>query len=76
MADLVGGARTACIAWSPGTATPCAPTATRLSGRSDPVAFAPVADLALVVAPDGDGPAVFVVDLDAPGARRPSRRWT
>ena len=66
MADLVGGARTACIAWSPGTATLRADGG-RLSGRSDPVAFAPVADLALVVAPDDDGPAVFVVDLDAIG---------
>jgi alkylation response protein AidB-like acyl-CoA dehydrogenase len=66
VAELVGGARTACIAWSQGTAT-LRGSAGRLSGRADPVVFAPIADLALVVAPDDDGPAVFVVDLDAAG---------
>jgi len=63
---LVAGERTACIAWSPGTASLRA-DGDRLTGRSDPVPFAPVADLALVVAPDGDEPAVFLVDLDAAG---------
>ena len=66
VADLVGGTRTACVAWSQGTATLGA-SGGRLSGRSDPVAFAPIADVALVVAPDDDGPAVFVVDLEAAG---------
>src|SRR3954469_22322787 len=66
VAELVGGTRTACVAWSPGTATLRA-DGDRLSGRSDPVPFAPLADLALVIAPDGDGPAVFVVDLAAAG---------
>src|SRR4051812_21445689 len=66
VAGLVGGARTACVAWSSGTAT-LRGSGGRLTGRSDPVAFAPIADVALVVAPDDDGPAVFVVDLDVTG---------
>jgi alkylation response protein AidB-like acyl-CoA dehydrogenase len=66
VADLVAGARTACVAWSPGTASLHA-EGDALSGRSDPVVFAPVADVAVVVAPSADGPAVFVVDLDAIG---------
>jgi alkylation response protein AidB-like acyl-CoA dehydrogenase len=64
--SLVDGSRTACVAWSPGTATLRA-EGDRLSGRSDPVAFAPIADVALVVAPERDGAGVFVVDLDAAG---------
>jgi alkylation response protein AidB-like acyl-CoA dehydrogenase len=66
---LVTGGRTACVAWSPGTAT-LAVTGGTLSGRSDPVPFAPVADVALVVAPDrdhADAPSVFVLDLEAVG---------
>jgi len=66
VAELLEGTRTACIAWSQGTASLRARDG-RLSGRSDPVVFAPVADLALVVAPDDDGPAVFVVDLAVAG---------
>jgi alkylation response protein AidB-like acyl-CoA dehydrogenase len=66
VADLVDGSRTACIAWSPGTATLRA-DGDRLSGRSDPVAFAPVADVALVVAPADGEAGVFVVDLEAVG---------
>jgi len=66
VAELVGGGRTACVAWSTGTASLRADGG-RLSGRSDPVPFAPLADLALVIAPDVDGPAVFVVDLQAAG---------
>jgi alkylation response protein AidB-like acyl-CoA dehydrogenase len=38
-----------------------------LRGRPDPVPFASVAGLALVVAADPDGPALFSVDLDATG---------
>src|SRR3954452_10761516 len=41
VADLVAGSRTACIAWSPGTASLRA-DGNRITGRSDPVAFAPV----------------------------------
>jgi alkylation response protein AidB-like acyl-CoA dehydrogenase len=70
---LVEGARTACLAWSAGTATLVARGGT-LSGRSDPVPFAPIADLAVVVAPDADAdgaPAVFVIDLDVVGRPDP-----
>jgi len=41
-----------------------------LTGRTDPVMYASVADLVLVFASDADGPALFGVDLDAVG--RPS----
>ncbi len=62
---------TACVAWCSDRSTLRATGAT-LTGRSDPVAFAPTADLALITAPvdhDGDeragerGRAVFVVEL-------------
>lgn len=69
VASLVDGARVACVAWSPGTAS-LAVRGGSLQGRSDPVPFAPVADLALVVAPDhdrGDAPGVFLLDLAATG---------
>src|SRR3954471_8537297 len=66
VASLVDGSRTACVAWSPGTAT-LRVDADRGTGRSDPVAFAPVADVAVVVAPDVDGAGVYLVDLDAVG---------
>src|SRR4051794_17845875 len=66
VASLVDGSRTACVAWSAGTAT-LRVDGDRVTGRSDPVAFAPVADVAVVVAPDVDGAGVYVVDLDAVG---------
>jgi alkylation response protein AidB-like acyl-CoA dehydrogenase len=66
VASLVTGERTACLAWSPGTATLRAESG-RLRGRSDPVPFAPIADVAVVVAPDGADDAVFLVDLDDAG---------
>jgi len=66
---LAGDVR-ACIAWS---GQPDAVTAEPaggewvLTGRPDPVPFAPVADLAIVLASDADGPALFGVDLDVLG---------
>ena len=66
VAGLVGGTRIACIAWSADARAITASGSAdewRLTGRSDPVAFAPVADLALVHTTGPDGPAVFVVDL-------------
>lgn len=69
VAELVDGSRRACVAWSQGTAS-LAVRDGALTGRSDPVPFAPVADLALVVAPDHDRdgePGVFLLDLDAAG---------
>jgi alkylation response protein AidB-like acyl-CoA dehydrogenase len=73
---LLGGECVACIAWSKRSdavaAEPGGPGAGwRLRGRADPVPFASVADLALVVATDADGEALFAVDLDdasRPGA--------
>ena len=67
---LVGGEQRACIAWSADAGAVTASGAGndwRLTGRSDPVPFGPVADVALVVASDPEGVAVFVVDLAAVG---------
>jgi alkylation response protein AidB-like acyl-CoA dehydrogenase len=66
---LAGDVR-ACIAWSrePGAVrADAAGGEWVLSGRPDPVPFAPVADLALVVAADAEGPGLFGVDLDVLG---------
>jgi alkylation response protein AidB-like acyl-CoA dehydrogenase len=66
---LAGDLR-ACIAWS---RKPDAVRAERsgnewvLTGRPDPVAFASIADVAVVLATDDDGPALFGVDLDVLG---------
>ncbi len=66
---LAGDLR-ACIAWSKRAD---AVRAERdggewsLTGRPDPVPYGPIADLALVVATDADGPALFGVDLDVMG---------
>ena len=65
IARLVGGG-TACVAWCSTRSTMRA-VGDVLSGRSDPVAFAPVADVALVVSSDADGPGVFAVDLESVG---------
>ena len=71
VADLVGG-RPACVAWTAASGQVRARDGV-LHGRSDVVAFAPVADVALVIAHEGEdaGDAVYVVDLDAVG--RPTR---
>jgi alkylation response protein AidB-like acyl-CoA dehydrogenase len=67
---VLAGDLRVCIAWN---RTPSAVRAERagrewvLTGRPDPVPFASVADLALVVAVDADGPALFGVDLDVLG---------
>ncbi len=68
VADLLGG-RTACLAWSAASGAVRADGG-QLTGRPDPVQFAPTADLALVVASEGDGDAVYVVELD--GSLRPA----
>ncbi len=71
--SLAGEVR-ACIAWSSDPATVRAEPAGGewvLTGRPGPVPFAPVADVAVVVASDGDGPGLFGVDLDVLG--RPDR---
>jgi len=63
--ELLRG-RSACLGWS---VTPTAVRAdgTTLTGRTDPVGFASIADLALVVANEADGDAVYLVDLEAVG---------
>ena len=61
------GSGVACIAWSKRSDAVHAEAdgdGWRLSGRPDPVPFASVADVALVIAQDGDGAALFAVDLD------------
>jgi alkylation response protein AidB-like acyl-CoA dehydrogenase len=70
---VVAGAAPACVAWSSGTATLRAEhvgSGWTLTGRSDPVPFAPVADVAVVCAPDADGAAVFLIDLATVGRPR------
>jgi alkylation response protein AidB-like acyl-CoA dehydrogenase len=67
--SLAGDVR-ACIAWSRNPESVRADHAGgewTLTGRPDPVPFASMADLALVVASDADGPALFGVDLDVLG---------
>ncbi len=64
----------ACVAWSGHPGAVRAETdgsAWKLTGRIGPVAYAPSADVAVVVALDSDGPGVFAVDLAALG--RPAR---
>jgi alkylation response protein AidB-like acyl-CoA dehydrogenase len=67
VAPLLAGERTACIAWSRSAAAVRAEPAGgawQLTGRPDPVAYAPSADVAIVAAESTDGPALFSVDLD------------
>ena len=70
----LGGDVRACIAWSKDRNAVHAEPADgewALSGRPDPVPWASVADIALVVASDGDGLALFGVDLDLLGRPAP-----
>jgi alkylation response protein AidB-like acyl-CoA dehydrogenase len=73
-AALLAGEQVACIAWSRRAEAVRAEHVGAdwvLTGRPDPVPFASVADIALVVALDDDGPALFLVELaptDRPAA--------
>src|SRR5207245_9168498 len=68
---LAGGDAIGCVAWSrPGRGDVRA-SGDRLTGRSDPVPFAPSADVAVVVAETGHGPALCALDL---GTRPRPRR--
>jgi alkylation response protein AidB-like acyl-CoA dehydrogenase len=75
-ARLLEGA-VGCVAWSRRSDAVVAGGAddanVTLTGRADPVPYAPSASVAVVVAvdADGSGPALFAVDLDATG--RPAR---
>src|SRR5690242_10120341 len=64
-----------CVAWSRRpdavVAAGADDTQLTLSGRPDPVVYAPSASVAVVVAADGPAPGLFAVDLDAAG--RPAR---
>ncbi len=67
---LAAGEAIGCVAWSrPGRGGVRA-ASDSLTGRSDPVPFAPSADVAVVAAESDDGPALFAVEL---GERRPRR---
>ncbi|MBK5289168.1 MAG: acyl-CoA/acyl-ACP dehydrogenase [Acidimicrobiia bacterium] len=63
----------ACVVWSPRPGSLTAASDHRITGRSDPVAFASVATMAIVVAAEADGSGdgsrdgsgVFVVEIDA-----------
>ncbi|MFN8037362.1 MAG: acyl-CoA dehydrogenase family protein [Acidimicrobiia bacterium] len=74
VAGLLDGSSIGCVAWSRDAtavrASAAGPDWT-LTGRADPAPFAPSADVAVVVADDGEGPALFAVDLAATG--RPAR---
>ncbi len=72
LARFVDGSRTACVVWSAGTSSIHATETAGgwvLDGRSDPTVFAPVANVAIVVAPASDAAdsGVFLVDLDVHG---------
>jgi alkylation response protein AidB-like acyl-CoA dehydrogenase len=70
VARVLAGDLRACVAWSrSATAVRAEPTGREwtLTGRPDPVPFASMADIALVLAADADGPALFAVDLDVLG---------
>jgi alkylation response protein AidB-like acyl-CoA dehydrogenase len=60
---LAGGDAIGCVAWTwPGRGDVHA-VGDRLTGRSDPVPFAPSADVAVVVAETDDGPGLFALEL-------------
>jgi alkylation response protein AidB-like acyl-CoA dehydrogenase len=70
---LVRAEQRACVAWSraPGAVrAERVPSGWVLHGRADPTSYAPSADLALVTAATPDGPALFVVPVDAAGRPR------
>ena len=75
--SLISGDFVACVAWSKSNSSVRAERSSAndddwfLEGRSDPVAYASAANLAVVVAHSLEGPGVFAVSLDA--VRRPAR---
>jgi len=68
---LAAGEAVGCVAWSRSGHGDVRATGDRLTGRSDPVPFAPSSDVAVVVADTGDGPALYGVEL---GERERPRR--
>jgi alkylation response protein AidB-like acyl-CoA dehydrogenase len=68
---LASGDAVGCVAWSrPGRGDVHA-VGDRLTGRSDPVPFAPTADVAVVTAETADGPGLFALEV---GERERPRR--
>ncbi|HMG26446.1 MAG TPA: acyl-CoA dehydrogenase family protein [Acidimicrobiia bacterium] len=62
-ARLAGGDAIGCVAWTRTGHGGVRAERDRLTGRSDPVPFAPSADVAVVTADTGEGPALFLVEL-------------
>jgi alkylation response protein AidB-like acyl-CoA dehydrogenase len=60
---LAGGDAIGCVAWSPPGRNDVNAVGDRLTGRSDPVPFAPTADVAVVTAETADGPALYAVEV-------------
>ena len=60
---LAGGDAIGCVAWSRSGHGDVRAAGDRLTGRSDPVQFAPSADVAVVVAETDDGPGLYAVEL-------------
>ena len=70
-ARLLTGELVACVAWSRRAGAVRAERSGEgwaVTGRSEPVPYAPAADVAIVPAATPDGAALFLVDLDAHGA--------
>jgi alkylation response protein AidB-like acyl-CoA dehydrogenase len=63
---LAGGDAVGCVGWGPRGVT--AASDGRLSGATEPVVYAPAADVAVVVAADG----LYAVDLAGTGTRPPA----
>jgi len=73
--SLVAGDAIACVAWSVDPSAVHAEAVGgrwRVTGRADPVPFAPSADVAIVAATDPDGRALFAVDIADPPRREPA----
>ncbi len=69
---LAAGEAVGCVSWSrPDRGGVRASAGERLSGSTEPAAFAPSAGVAVVNADTGEGPALFAVDLDE--QHRPAR---
>jgi len=74
VASMLEGETVGCVAWSRRAGAVAAEpdgAGWRLTGRSDPTAYAPSATVAVVVAETKEGPGIFAVDLDEVG--RPPR---
>lgn len=70
VARLLAGPPVA-LAWSARPDAVAVTASGEATGRSDPIAFGPVAELVMLVVTDGDAAGVFAVELDA--ATRPER---